>query len=161
MQLSQLIFSLLSVASVALAVPTTPPPVKGGLPLVESNKLRRVLTRTALLKHADELQKFANQDPDKNRGFGGVGHKLTVDYLYNFFAKGELAKYYTVEKQEFVHEYAYGTSKVLAEGESLESSYFTYSPSTDGDLTRPLGAAANLGCEAVSLFRLLFFNILD
>ena len=153
MQLPQLVLSLLSIVPVVLAVPATAPPNKGGLPLVESSKLRRVLTRTALLKHADEFLKFSKKDPDGNRAFGGVGHKLTVDYLYNAFSKGDMAKYYTVQKQEFVHEYAYGTSKVVIEGDTHESSYFTYSPSTGDDLNLPLGAAANVGCEAVSRLR--------
>lgn len=151
MQLHHLVFSLLSVASVAIAVPAAVAPPASKLPLVESNKLRRVLTRTALLKHADELLSFAQQDPDHNRAFGGLGHNLTVDYLYNAFKTKEMAPYYTVEKQAFVHEYSYGTSKVVVEGETIESSYFTYAPSTKGNITLPLGAAANLGCTPVSI----------
>ena len=146
MQLQQLVYSLLSVASVARAL-TVPAPSADRLPLVESNKLRRVLTRTALLKHADKFLEFSKKDPDGNRGFGGVGHNLTVDYLYNTFRK--MADYYTVEKQMFIHEYSYGTSKVTIEGQAHESSYFTYSPSTDGDLKLPLGLTANLGCTPV------------
>ncbi|KAF8464894.1 hypothetical protein BDZ91DRAFT_697546 [Kalaharituber pfeilii] len=143
MHLSTLTLSLLSLSAVTLSVPTGP----NGLPPVESNKLRRVLTRTALLKHADKLYSFSQQDPDNTRAFGSLGHDLTVDYLYNMFNSGELKDYYTVEKQEFVHEFSYGTTKVAAEGEGYESSYFTYSPPTKGDLKAELGAVANLGCE--------------
>ncbi|KAF8416544.1 hypothetical protein BGX38DRAFT_760537, partial [Terfezia claveryi] len=148
MQLQQLIFSLLSAASIAHAftVPTTPTQSAGRLPLAQSDKLRRVLTRKALLKHADKLLKFSQTDPDGNRGFGGVGHNLTVDYLYNTFSTGDMADYYTVEKQMFIYKYAYGTSKVIIEGQTHESLYLTYSPSTNGELKLPLGLAANLGC---------------
>ncbi|RPB21343.1 Zn-dependent exopeptidase [Terfezia boudieri ATCC MYA-4762] len=148
MQLQQLVFSLLSVASVAraLTVLTTPTPSADRLPLAQSDKLRRVLTRKALLKHANKFLKFSQTDPDGNRGFGGVGHNLTANYLYNTFSTGDMADYYTVEKQMFIHEYAYGTTKVIIEGQTHESSYFTYSPSTDGELKLPLGLAANLGC---------------
>ena len=159
MQLQQFVFSLLSVASVvhALTVPTTPAPSAGRLPLVESNKLRRVLTRKALLTHADELLKFSQEDPDGNRGFGGVGHNLTVDYLYKAFC--DMSDYYTVEKQMFIYEYAYGTSKVIIEGQTHESSYFTYSPSTDGDLKLPLGLTSNLGCNPVREIVILTYCI--
>ncbi|KAF8416440.1 hypothetical protein EV426DRAFT_421870 [Tirmania nivea] len=147
MQLQQLVFSLLSVASVALNIPNVLAS-SGRLPPVESNKLRRALTRKALFNHANEFLKFSREDPDGNRAFGGVGHNLTVEYLYNTFKTGDMADYYTVEKQKFIHEYAYGTSKITVEGQTYQSSYFTYSPATDGDLTLPLGLAANLGCNA-------------
>ena len=148
MQLPQLVFSLLSIASVASAIPTIQIP-GSRLPLVESKKLRRALTRAALLNDANELFKFSQKAPDHNRAFGGVGHNLTVDYLYNTFKTGHMADYYTVKKQKFIHEYAYGTSKVGVSGRAYDSLYFTYSPSTHGDLQLHLGVAANVGCVPV------------
>ena len=155
MHLHCLIFSLLSLSCVGFSLPGS----VEKLPLVESNKLRRALTRSALLQHADKLYGFSREDPDGNRAFGGKGHNLTVDYLYDTFAKGPLATYYTVEKQEFVHEYSYGTSNVVVEGDVMESAYFTYSPSTGGNVTLPLGATENLGCSPVSTYLLIEFEI--
>ncbi|KAI5779935.1 hypothetical protein DFH27DRAFT_585122 [Peziza echinospora] len=140
---SSLVFSLLALAAAALALPGSSHPEEKA-ELVQSNKLRRALTRSSLLKHAAKLQEFANADPDGNRAFGGVGHKLTVDYLYDTFASAPLNKYYTVQKQEFVHEYAYGTSEVVAEGKAMESVYFTYSPAAN--LTAEAAAVGALGC---------------
>lgn len=145
MKLTSLVFALLSIASVTIAVPSTD---KDKENYVQSNKLRRLLTRSALQKHAAKLQQFANQDPDKNRAFGGKGHQATVDWLYETFKK--YPDYYTVEKQEFVYEYAYGTSIFSAEGESYDSQYFTYSPSTNGLFEGELAATNNLGCEEVN-----------
>lgn len=41
--------------------------------LVESNKLRRVLTRSKLLEGGNLLQSWAYATPERNRGFGGTG----------------------------------------------------------------------------------------
>jgi len=158
MQFKQLLFSLLCALPVVFAIPATTVPSAYELPLVQSHKLQRGLTRKALLKHANEFFNFSQKDPDGNRAFGGVGHNLTIDYLYNSFATGEMADYYTVEKQMFVHEYSYGTSKVVVEGQTLESAYFTYSPPTDGELKLPLGLVANLGCNPV---REIFMPLCD
>ena len=121
---------------------------------VESNKLRRVITRFNLLRHAAKLQEFSDASPEHNRAFGGIGHKLTVDYIYDNFMK--MNEYYTVEKQEFSYEYSYGVSNFTAEGEFFESSYFTYSPSTNGPLTLELVNTDNLGCNQVRIVLLIF-----
>lgn len=41
--------------------------------LVESNKLRRVLTKSKLLEGGNLLQSWAYATPERNRGFGGTG----------------------------------------------------------------------------------------
>lgn len=41
--------------------------------LVESNKLRRVLTRSKLIEGGNLLQSWAYATPERNRGFGGTG----------------------------------------------------------------------------------------
>ncbi|KAL7274658.1 Leucyl aminopeptidase yscIV, partial [Rhizina undulata] len=117
----------------------------GELPLVNSKQLQRILTRSALLKHAEKLQSFADQDPKKNRGFGGTGHNLTVQYLYDTLSALD---YYNVSLQEFVWEYADGSATFAADGTDYPSVYFTYSPSTNGStVSGDLVAVANLGCD--------------
>lgn len=44
-----------------------------GKELVESNKLRRVLTRSKLIEGGNLLQSWAYATPERNRGFGGTG----------------------------------------------------------------------------------------
>jgi len=118
-------------------------PAPAALPLVESNKLRRLLTRTGLLAHASALQQIADTDPQGNRAFGGVGHKGTVEYIKRWFA--QWPDYYTVETQDFNATYSAGSSSLSAEGRAVDSIWFTYSPS--GTINAALAPVANLGCE--------------
>lgn len=139
---------LLASAFTAVSIASPAPKFSRDLPLVQSNQLRRVLTRTALLKHAEKLESFADADPQSNRGFGGVGHKLTVDYIYNTLSALD---YYDVWLQEFEMLYASGEATFEAEGTTFSSLYFTYAPNSNGPITAELVPVANLGCELVSL----------
>lgn len=49
--------------------------------LVESNKLRRVLTRSKLIEGGNLLQSWAYATPERNRGFGGIGMFLGISHL--------------------------------------------------------------------------------
>lgn len=137
---------LLASAFVAVSIASPAPKYSRDLPLVQSNQLRRALTRTALLGHAEELQSFADADPQRNRGFGGTGHKLTVDYLYNILSALD---YYDVWLQEFEWLYAAGEATFEAEGTTYTSLYFTYAPNSNGTITAEIVPVVNLGCELV------------
>lgn len=121
-------------------------------PTVDPTLLRRHVTRSGLLKHVYKLQEFADADEKGNRGFGGTGHKKTVDYIVKWFK--QWPQYYKVETQEFVHEYSSGSSELSVEGETIDSKFFTYSPS--GVITEDLVPTANLGCELVSCLPLVY-----
>lgn len=138
--------ALLASAFAAVSIASPTPKSIRDLPLVQSNQLRRVLTRSALLGHAEKLESFAHADPQKNRGFGGVGHNLTVDYLFNTLSAID---YYDVWLQKFELLYAAGDAKVQSEGATFTSLYFTYAPNSNGPITAELVPVANLGCELV------------
>ncbi|KAI9680665.1 MAG: Leucyl aminopeptidase yscIV [Caeruleum heppii] len=114
------------------------------LPLVQSNQLRRVLTRSALIADAKTLEGFAYATPERNRAFGGTGHNATVNWIYNRIA--ELSDYYTVEFQPFVEQYSDGSAKFVAGGKDQGAELFTYAPS--GSVTQDIVPVANLGCNA-------------
>ncbi|KAI4176358.1 MAG: hypothetical protein LQ343_001097 [Gyalolechia ehrenbergii] len=134
--------SLLTLSSLASAIPTAPQP--RALPLVQSNLLRRVLLRSNLLAKSQTLEGFAYATPERNRVFGGPGHNATVNYLYDQVAA--LGGYYNVELQPFVELYTSGSASVKVAGADQGASLFTYSPS--GNFSEPLVAVANFGCEA-------------
>lgn len=138
--------ALLASAFAAISIASPTPNPTRDLPLVQSNQLRRVLTRTALLGHAEKLESFGHADPQKNRGFGGVGHNLTVDYLFDTLSALD---YYDVWLQSFDLLYAAGDSKIVIEGTTYTSLYFTYAPSSDGPITAELVPVSSSGCEAV------------
>ncbi|KAL8652095.1 MAG: hypothetical protein Q9210_002887 [Variospora velana] len=132
----------LALASVVSASPTVLSPRQ--LPLVESNRLRRVLLRSNLLDKARTLEGFAFATPERNRVFGSPGHNATVNYLYDQVTA--LGDYYTVEIQPFVELYSAGSASLSVSGDALDAGIFTYSPA--GKFTEPLAAVANFGCNA-------------
>lgn len=113
--------------------------------LVQSNQLRRDLTRSALLEHAKKLQKFAEVTSNITRVAGSRGHNLTVDYIYDTLVK---TGYYDVELQPFPYVFSEGNVTLSAAGTSYESLYFQYAPG--GTVEAPLVSVSNFGCEAVS-----------
>ncbi|KAI9849170.1 MAG: Leucyl aminopeptidase yscIV [Sclerophora amabilis] len=114
------------------------------LPLVQSNQLRRVLTRSALLGISNSLQEFAYDTPERNRIFGGPGHNATVNYLYDTIAA--LGDYYTVEFQPFVQLYFDGTATFSVDGTDQGGGILTYSAA--GNVEATLVPVDNLGCDA-------------
>lgn len=127
---------------------------------IDSDKLQGVLNVSpeTLHTHAEELQRFATLDPDGNRAFGGPGHNLTVEYIYDWFLQEGMKGYYEIERLTFEYEYSYGVSDVLILGQTRDSLYFTYSPPTNGTLTAPLVLVDNLGCDPVSLVASLWYR---
>lgn len=140
--------ALLALALAAFSIASPTSKCVRDLPLVQSNQLRRVLTRSALLGHAEKLESFAHADPQNNRGFGGIGHKLTVDYLFKTLSE---IGYYDVWLQEFELLYAAGNTKIQSEGVTFTSLYFTYAPSSNGTITTELVQVANYGCALVRI----------
>lgn len=136
---------ILALSAVSVSAAPAAPNARRGLPLVQSNQLRRVLTRTALLGHATKLLEIAYETPERNRVAGSVGHNKTVEYIYDtLVATG----YYDVELQPFTYTFSEGTADFTAAGTKYASEYFQYAPA--GSASAPLAPAANLGCEAVS-----------
>ncbi|KAF8475833.1 hypothetical protein BDZ91DRAFT_195495 [Kalaharituber pfeilii] len=143
-----LAISALPLITLSSPLPTTlQPPIfdpSDPRPLVESNKLRRVLTRTALLRHAKYLERFALGDPQGNRGFGGIGHNATVNYIFNEISK--LSEYYDVSLQPFWERYSAATGTFKVDGEEQVFYAARGSPQVSG-LKAELGAAKGEGCN--------------
>lgn len=139
---------LLCILPLTLAVPTTPQPAEFDLedprPLVESNKLRRILTRTNLLKHAAQFQRFAIDSKDGNRAFGGAGHNATVKYLFDEISK--LSEWYDVYLQPFSERYSAATGSFSVDGDAQVFYAARASPSVK-NLRAELGAAKGEGCN--------------
>lgn len=146
MWLWQLIITLYSFAPLTLASR------ENTLVPINPDKIQNVLnvSTEALYKHANTLELFAKLDPDGNRAFGGLGHNLTVEYINNWFSQEGMLEYYGVNQVTFPAEYFEGTSILVIQGKTYQSSLFYYSPSTNGTLTAPLALVQNLGCNPVS-----------
>lgn len=135
---------LLALTTVGVSAAPSAHDVRRGLPIVQSNQLRRVLTRTALLAHAQKLQDISDVS-GRNRVAGSVGHNKTVDYIYDtLVATG----YYDVERQPFTYIFSDGNVTFSAAGTGYPSEYFQYGPA--GSAVGPLVPVAATGCEAVS-----------
>ncbi|TGZ81867.1 Zn-dependent exopeptidase [Ascodesmis nigricans] len=109
--------------------------------LVESNKLRRGLSRTGLLLHGVALQAFADAN-GKTRAFGTKGHNATVSYI-----KGLLDRtgYYDTYLQSFPYTFSEGSGTFSADGTDYAAGYFTYGPA--GEATGTIVPVNNFGCE--------------
>ena len=89
------------------------------------------------------LQHFAYSYPERNRVFGGAAHMDTVNYLYHELRK---TGYYDVYKQPQVHLWSNADQNLTVNGDNVDASTMTYSPSAD--VTADLALVANLGCVA-------------
>ncbi|KAG9233311.1 putative leucine aminopeptidase 2 [Amylocarpus encephaloides] len=112
------------------------------LPLVESNKLRRVLLRSELLKKAKILEGFAYATPERNRLIGTPGHEATIAYIESIIKS--YPSYYTMYKQPF--EMPLGTGANLTNND-VEMEAFAVGIAPAGDVTGQLVYVPNLGCE--------------
>lgn len=116
-------------------------PEERDLPLVESNKLRRVLLRSELLAKARILEGFAYATPERNRQIFTPGHKATYEYIYNFMKDLSV---YDVEYNEFVTQSSSGTLSV--DGVLIPTEPMTFTPS--GAPSGKIVKVANIGCDA-------------
>jgi len=97
-----------------------------------------------LYAKAEILQEIAYSTPGKNRAIGSPGHEGTVEYI-----KGQLEAfpdYYDVYTQDVP--LSLGSNATLsANNETIEAFAVTLAPG--GNVTGPLVAIPNLGCEEV------------
>ncbi|KAI1526793.1 leupeptin-inactivating enzyme 1 precursor [Pyrenophora tritici-repentis] len=110
--------------------------------LVNSQSLRDALHIDNLFAKAEILQEIAYSTPGKNRVIGSQGHEDTVEYI-----KGQLEAfpdYYNVYTQDVPLNI--GTNATLmANNKTIEAFAVTLAPG--GNVTGPLVAIPNLGCE--------------
>ena len=118
-----------------------PPKPGNKIPPVSSDALQALISVDDLVSGSAQLQAFADASGG-NRVFGGPGHNLTVNWLYDVLSA---TGYYDVQLQEFIALYSGGEAALTANGEDVPSELLTYTP--DGSGTGPLVAIDNLGCE--------------
>lgn len=111
-------------------------------PLVDSDALQALISLDELRGGAQQLQDFAYAYPARNRVFGGQAHNDTVNFLAEVL---EQTGYYDVEIQPFVELYAAGNSSLTINGQEVNQTLFTYTPS--GQINASLVAVNNLGCN--------------
>ncbi|KAF8539574.1 hypothetical protein BDD12DRAFT_917355 [Trichophaea hybrida] len=119
-------------------------------PLVESNKLRRVLTRSDLLVQANKLLEFAfTPGAGGNRGFGGQGHNSTINYIYNTI---KALDEYDVYLQPFTQRYAAANESFLVDGDEAVFYPARGSPAVKG-LKADLAAVRGEGCSVIVILK--------
>ncbi|KAJ5836685.1 hypothetical protein N7447_002711 [Penicillium robsamsonii] len=111
--------------------------------LVDPDEFPSDIRLKDLLKGAQHLEDLAYAHPEGNRVFGSAAHNATVDYLYRELKK---TGYYNVYKQRQVHTWTTAKTSLTVDGEAIEATAMTYSPSAD--VTAELAVVANLGCAA-------------
>ncbi|EPS41772.1 hypothetical protein H072_4281 [Dactylellina haptotyla CBS 200.50] len=112
-------------------------------PLVESNKLRRMLYRSNLKARATELYNIAMRN-NGTRAWGTPGHWETLDWIESQIPKD----YYNVERQYFnISRTIYDEVSVTVDGiAATEVNGFTNGP--NGTISAPIVNVPNFGCEA-------------
>ncbi|KAL4804659.1 hypothetical protein BDV18DRAFT_26654 [Aspergillus unguis] len=123
----------LSLASVAWAAK----------PLVTPELLQEKIQLDDLLAGSQQLQDFADAYPDRNRVFGGKAHNDTVNWLYKELKR---TGHYHVYKQPQQHLYSNAEQSLTANGETIDATTMTYSPSVNA--TGELAVVSSLGCSA-------------
>ena len=123
---------------------STAGPTQTALPAVDSEGLQALISAKNLLAKAQDLEDIAYATPGRNRVMGSPGHNNTVAYLVESLEA--FGDYYNVGVQPFIGLYAEGESTLTVDGESQGGDYFTYSPG--GNVTAPIIAVLNLGCNA-------------
>ncbi|KAI9047093.1 hypothetical protein LZ554_009166 [Drepanopeziza brunnea f. sp. 'monogermtubi'] len=141
MKLSAYASIVATIASLTEALPTESSLASRALPLVESNKLRRVLLRSELLKKGQLLQDFAYAWEGRNRYSGTPGHQSTIDYIQESL---NATGYYDTYTQEFIVPSTSGALSVA--GAPIQAAPMSFSPA--GNITAQVVAVANLGCDA-------------
>lgn len=102
------------------------------------------MERSALLKKAKTLEKFAYDTPQRNRVIGSPGHNSTVNWIKKTLEA--YPDYYKVYLEPFP--ISVGVSANLTvDGKSLEAFALTIAPA--GSASAEIAVVANLGCSAV------------
>ncbi|KAK6338664.1 Leucyl aminopeptidase yscIV [Orbilia brochopaga] len=112
-------------------------------PLVESNKLRRVIYRSELQARAKELDNIAKRNKG-TRAWGTPGHWETLDWIEQQIPK----EYYNVERQYFnISRTIHDEISITVDGvAATQVNGFTGGP--NGTVSAPLVAIPNFGCDA-------------
>ncbi|ORX63667.1 aminopeptidase [Basidiobolus meristosporus CBS 931.73] len=115
---------------------------------LRSEWLQHRITLKGLLRHTDNLQKFATQH-NGTRVFGSEGHQLTLDYIRSIVERSG----YEVTLQEFSAPYSETkTEKLSANGKEYEIGAMTLTASTpESGLTAPVVLVQGVtgdGCTA-------------
>ncbi|EAU80838.1 LAP1 [Coprinopsis cinerea okayama7 len=115
------------------------------LPLVDSKQLQRRISRRALFRHAQQLQRFAElSDRRPNRAFGSKGHNATVAWIKRLL---DDTGYYDTYLETLPYQYAESDSQFsVVGGETYPTKSFFYAVS--GNVTAPLYALDSFGCSA-------------
>ncbi|KAL4995486.1 hypothetical protein BDV10DRAFT_174597 [Aspergillus recurvatus] len=111
-------------------------------PLVTPEALQDLITLDDLLAGSQQLQDFAYAYPERNRVFGGRAHNDTVNWLYRELKR---TGYYDVYKQPQVHLYSNAEESLTVNGEAIEATTMTYSPSANA--SAELAVISGLGCS--------------
>ncbi|KAK5788080.1 hypothetical protein VI817_009038 [Penicillium citrinum] len=112
-------------------------------PLVSPDKLSSRIHLEDLLKGSQQLEDFAYAYPERNRVFGSAAHNDTVDFIYRELKR---TGYYDVWKQPQVHTWTTADSSLKFNGDSIDATVMTYSPSVN--VNAEVEVIANLGCTA-------------
>ena len=111
---------------------------------VDGKKLEASIKEAALAKKAKELEAAAYSTPQRNRVFSSQGHLNTLDFIEGYL--DTVSDYYTYYRQPFEALYSQADGNFSVDGTAYNPIIFEYSPS--GQITAPLVAVANVGCEA-------------
>lgn len=95
------------------------------------------------MKGSQQLEDFAYAYPERNRVFGSAAHNDTVDFIYRELKR---TGYYDVWKQPQVHTWTTADSSLKFNGDSIDATVMTYSPSVN--VNAEVEVIANLGCTA-------------
>ncbi|EOD52192.1 Glycoside hydrolase family 47 [Neofusicoccum parvum] len=113
-------------------------------PAVSSEELQASISGDALYEHEAQLQSFAYAYPDRNRLMGSQAHNDTVTYVYNTLTALD---YYDVTLQPWSSiVQSSGEASLAIDDAAVDSAtLMDYSPS--GNVTAPLVAVSNQGCD--------------
>ncbi|KAH7364791.1 putative leucine aminopeptidase 2 [Rhexocercosporidium sp. MPI-PUGE-AT-0058] len=130
-------------ATTAVSVPSTDAKeIRAVKPLVESNKLRRVMTRSALLAKANKLQEIAYATPGRNRLIGTAGHEGTVAWITSVL--DQYPDYYTYYLQPLSLSVGAGANLTIG---GVVTEAFAVDLAPAGTVSAPVVSVANLACD--------------
>lgn len=113
-------------------------------PPVDGKVLEDSIKEEALSQKAKELEDAAYTTPQRNRVFSSKGHLNTLDFIEGYL--DTVSDYYTYYRQPFTALYSQASGNFSAADVEYQCIIFQYSPS--GQVTAPLVAVSNLGCNA-------------
>lgn len=134
----------LALAGSAVASPLAPAP-RAAKPLVESNKLRRIMYRSELKAKAQQLEALAYATPQRNRIIGSPGHNATINWIVDAIKK--YPEYYTYSLQPFDLRLGVAGNLTL---DGVKTEAYTTDLSAQGTAEGEVVVIKNLACDLVS-----------